>query len=165
MESLEKYVEGIEKSDELTTIHMNPICEEFADDNVMLNIYKNITILYSNSAQACINTNQWLRALKMGGIARQNIELVKDLCIILDKDFDEEFGTLEKKIKYRINMAKKETFSVIRLVSYSDQPVDGVGVGTIIKATDVLTGDMFCSSHVLITEYERGGVRNYDHLF
>lgn len=65
---------------------------------------------------------------------------------------------LDEKVRYRISMAKKETFGVIRLVSYSDEPVDGVGVGTIIKATDAISGDIFCESHVLITEYERGGV-------
>ena len=65
---------------------------------------------------------------------------------------------LDEKVRYRISMAKKETFGIIRLVSYSDEPVDGVGVGTIIKATDAISGDIFCESHVLITEYERGGV-------
>ena len=156
--ALEAYKRGIEKSKEYEIVEKSPICVRLGNKKVILEAVKNITILHSNAAQAALNCNKWITALEMAKNAKKGIRRLFELCVELDIEFDKDFGLLMEKIEFRFKKARQRVFGYLRFVRYSENPVDGVRVGTMIEASDSISGDIFCKSQVLLTQYERGGV-------
>lgn len=75
----------------------------------------------------------------------------------MDIDFDEEFGLLNKKMNYRFRIAFNNVDPMLRRISFSTNRVEGVKKGTVLKATDSMSNDIFSSSQIILYEYEVGG--------
>lgn len=156
--ALEIYEQAIESSEGYRNVRDNPIYLRFCEQETKLEVLKVLGTLYLNAAQAAINQEKWLAALESIRLGKRYLEKIEKLCSDLKIDFDEGFGMLQAKLLYRYKIAIKRVDSLYRFVSYSETVVEGVQLGTIISATDHISGDIFCHSDVLIVEYERHGV-------
>ena len=158
-ESLEKYDEAIQLGKGFKEIKESPFYKRFATMSNRIAVYKILTILGANASQTGLNLKNYSKALTFGVKAFKRLKEVRG--IVTEEEYRNTFEALEKKIIYRITEAKNNLLPLFHLVRYSDQPVTGVQIGTVIKASDNISGDIFCRSKVLLYEYERGGVIDF----
>ena len=155
-EAIEKYEEGMALGKGFKDIKGHPLYEIFSTKDNKILIYKILIILGANSAQCGLNLKNYSKALTFAVKALKRLKEIEKM--VGDAEWDQHFMALKKKVVYRIGESKNNLLPFFHLVRYSDQPVDGVRVGTVITASDGLSGDIFGMSKVLLYEYERGGV-------
>ena len=140
-------------------IQNNPYYKMFASKDNKIAIYKIQVILGANSSQCGLNLKNYSKALTFGLKALKRVQEAKEL--FNKEDFENHYLALDKKVIYRIGEAKNNLQPLFHMVRYSDQPVDGLRVGTVITACDSIGGDIFTRSKVQLYEYERGGVSQF----
>eukprot|EP00467_Chlorarachnion_reptans_P005216 CAMPEP_0114505620 /NCGR_PEP_ID=MMETSP0109-20121206/10956_1 /TAXON_ID=29199 /ORGANISM="Chlorarachnion reptans, Strain CCCM449" /LENGTH=502 /DNA_ID=CAMNT_0001684083 /DNA_START=206 /DNA_END=1714 /DNA_ORIENTATION=+ len=113
-----------------------------------------LAIVYSNASAAEFKLKRFERAAKWAVRARER--LISIHCLLKGKDeFMKRFGELEKKVKNRIRQALTHVIPRISLVRHSAIPVEGVGVGTLLRSNRDMGGSIFDDSTVLLFEHER----------
>lgn len=110
-------------------------------------------ILLSNSSMVEIKLENWPKAFYDAVKAKKKLKMIRDL---MDdpEEYKKKFELLEEKVIYRMKQAWVN-FPMISFVRYSDQVVEGVGVGTMIEATENISGGIFSGSKVLMVDYDR----------
>ncbi len=134
-----------------------PIFEQLIESEKRIEILHHICVLNSNTAQAYINLEKWISAYNSANRAKKYINLLKEEFESF-REFEEEFGLLHKKIEFRLLISRENISPLFRYVRYSDEPVVDLRAGTLLTATDNISGDIFCDSKVLLYEFSREAV-------
>jgi len=114
-----------------------------------------LAILYSNCSAAWYRLKEFERAAKWG--VRAHERLLGITLVMKDRSaFALLFGELNRKIQKRIRQALQHVIPRISLVRHSDVPVEGVGVGTILRSNRDMGGSIFDDSSVILYQHERG---------
>lgn len=161
MEAELQYQKGIEISVEYRMVRDNPIFIQFCKKDMKLELMKIIGIMYLNSSQANLKMESYNEALTTVRLGNKYLSKIMFICEDLDIDFEKEFGTLMKKIDYRFRIAYSNVNPIFRRISYSNRRVEGIQKGSVLIATDTMSGDTFSNSQILIVSYESGAVSQF----
>ena len=164
----EKYEDAISVYDKVAetssmykTKFQNEIFDQVCPKAKKVELLHLICIMNSNSSQASINIERWSSAYNSAKRGFKYINLINKLIPKIE-EFEERFGLLKKKVEMRLLASRENILPLFRFLRYSEVPVDELRVGTLLSATDNISGDIFCDSKVLIYEFERGHVEyNY----
>lgn len=135
-----------------------PIFEQLIESERRVEILHNICVLNSNAAQTYINLKKWVSAYNLASRANKYINLLKKELQSNREVFQKEFGQLQEKIEYRLMISREQISPFFRYVRYSDVPVVDLKLGTLLIATDNISGDIFCDSKVLLYEFSQENV-------
>lgn len=136
-----------------------PIFELLIGGEKRVELLHLICVLNSNAAQAYINLEKWISAYNSANRSKKYINLLKDE-FESNEAFEKEFGLLLRKIEFRLLCSRENISPLFRYVRYSDEPVVDLKVGTLLIASDNISGDIFCDSKVLIYEFDRETVES-----
>ena len=154
-ESIEEYDKISEHSTTIkNTLRENPFFEAFSSMSRKIELYKLIIVLNANCSQAAINEEKYGMAYNSSKKANKYLNIIKKM--IPQTIFEENFDMLSKKILHRLDTSRAEIMPLFRFYRYSEVPVDELRVGTLLTASDNISGDIFCDSKVLLYEYEAG---------
>ena len=125
--------------------------------NLKYDYLKIIVILNSNSAMANLKLEHWSRAVNAALRGRRILGKLKKL-IDDDEKFKTDFGTLKEKLDYRMLEARKNQEFMYAFYHHSDEPEEGLGLGSLISHNDDGWGrpGIFTDSKVLMYDFQRG---------
>ena len=114
---------------------------------------KLLAVLYSNLSQTHLKLENWPQVLMCCSKSLKRLREVKTL-LNDESTYEKEVGGLDEKVHYRVKQAWNKL--PIRLVNYSDQPVEELHQGTILEhqGPAFATG-IFADSKVLMTHFVR----------
>lgn len=153
--SIEEYHRLIPASSSIkTSLRDNIFFEHFTSTKEKIDMYRHLIVINANCSQAAINEESWAEAYNSAKKAQKYLNIVKKM---LPKPvFEENFEGLFKKVLHRLETARGEIMPLFRLVRYSEVPVEELRVGTMLTASDNISGDIFCDSKVLLYNYGNG---------
>ena len=126
--------------------------DEAIPKDLLIELYKITAIVLSNSSMTELKLENWPKAFYDAVKAKKKLHKIRDL--IGDAEvYKQKFNLLESKILFRMKEAWAN-FPVISFVRYSDHAVEGVGIGTVIRAT-ANTDGIFKDSEILMIDYDR----------
>ena len=121
---------------------------------MIIESFKISAILLYGSSVAEGKLGNWPKSFYDAGKARKKLRLIKEL--IKDPEtYQTTNGPLEEKIIFQMKLAWIN-FPALTYARYSDEVVEGVGAGTLIEATENISGGILGGAKILITEYNRG---------
>lgn len=113
--------------------------------------------LYSNSAQARLKLKNYSKVVMDCAKAKNKLALIKEF--FSNNEYQKRFGALEAKVNRKMNKALEEVGPVIRLVHYSNQPVEQLECGTMLTHNNNrFGGGFFADSKVLLTSFNARSV-------
>lgn len=122
--------------------------------DVMIESLRISAILLSNASMAEGKLENWPKAFYDAIKARKKLRVIKEL-MNDNEEYKKVFGNLEDKVIFRMKIAWVH-FPFVSFVRYSDQIVEGVGVGSMIEATENIRGGIFGNSKLIMIDYDRG---------
>lgn len=133
--------------------------DEVLNDDIRIDYAEVIAVLYANSCQAHLNLGTPQRAYLEGARARTKLRQIKTMYGDDTKGYNARFAKLVQKVEKRL-MAAIEEIGPIRLAHFSDRPVDGIRLGTLLTHQPTeYAGGMFRHSKVLMTEFDQINVK------
>lgn len=155
--AVEVYSQGGEIANTINkSLRGNAFFEKLTPLPKILEVYKLLTILSSNSAQASIEEENWAEAYNAAKRASKYLNILKKT--LPSKMYKEELDALHKKVMHRLSLSREEILPLFSFVRYSEIPVEELRVGTMLTASDNISGDIFCDSKVLLYEFDRDQV-------
>eukprot|EP00828_Plagiopyla_frontata_P020897 TRINITY_DN2689_c0_g1_i1.p1 TRINITY_DN2689_c0_g1~~TRINITY_DN2689_c0_g1_i1.p1 ORF type:complete len:301 (+),score=32.01 TRINITY_DN2689_c0_g1_i1:379-1281(+) len=131
--------------------------EEILNNQNRLEYHRIMAIIYSNNALVSIKLANYPQSLMMVVKSRKQLTIIKEL-LNDDKVYQEQFGILESKLKYRALQAWENLPIIFSRYSYSREIVDGLQLGTLLSHNDAdshLRPGIFSHSQVLMTDFNR----------
>ena len=154
-ESIVEYKKLIPASTTIKTcLRDNIFFDQFTNLSEKSDFYKLLIVINANCSQAAINEEMWAEAYNSAKKAQKYLNIAKQL--LPKQVFEETFTSLHQKVLHRLDISRGEIMPLFRFVRYSEVPVDDLRVGTMLTASDNISGDIFCDSKVLLYSYGDG---------
>lgn len=131
--------------------------EKVLNDQVTVEYFKILAILFANMAQTELKLENYPRALLYGIKGEKKLKKIKEILgPSRSEDYTNKFKALEVKIKHRVEEAWKNLPSMIRFFHHSAEPVQELRVGSLLTHNNhQFGGGIFHDSVVFMTEFNR----------
>lgn len=155
--SIKYFLQPVLIAKDLETLEQNSsIFKHFIPKVSRYSILKTVFNHYLDTAETYLALKNPSQALNFANECMRYINKLKEL-LKNSTDFWREYSSKEKRVK-RITRKSLRLLEGIMLIRYSPEEFPGLRVGSLLVATSEIGDDLFASSRVLITRFERNGV-------